>query len=197
MDYTLFIISFASVSFLPGLCMSLALNLGLTFGFRKSLFMFVGELGGVLLVILVCGYGASFILNYDFAFKILQFFGALFLFYTAFVLYKQDLHLKQESLSQKDKFALVLGGFLASVSNPKAWIFMLSLLPSFLGKAKLWELAAIILFIEFLALCTYNLGGKAFGIFLQKYLHILSKISSLCIGFLALLILYELFKGIK
>lgn len=193
MDYTLFIISFASVSFLPGLCMSLALSLGLSIGFKRSLPMMFGELLGVALVIFVCGYWASFVLEFELAFFALQFFGGLFLLYTAFHLFTQKLELSEQKLHSKQFFSLIMQGFLASISNPKAWIFMLALLPPFLTKTNLWLLASIILSIEFLALCTYSLGGSAFRVFLKNYLFILSKFSALCVAFLAFKMLYDCF----
>ncbi|EMQ6979878.1 hypothetical protein WH843_001617 [Campylobacter coli] len=39
MDYTLFILTFVSVSLLPGLCMSLAFSLGLSLGYKNTLWM--------------------------------------------------------------------------------------------------------------------------------------------------------------
>lgn len=193
MDYTLFVLSFASVSFLPGLCMSLALSLGLSIGFKKTLWMMAGELFGVLLVVVLCGVGASFILKFNFAFMVFKFFGSLFLLYTAYTLFHQKLELQKSEFGFKDKGSLVLQGFLATISNPKAWIFMLALLPPFLQKSNLFVLSSIIIFIEFLALCTYALGGAAFGLFLRDHINKLSKFSALCVAFLAFFMLYELF----
>lgn len=65
MSFALFILSFASISFLPGLCMSLALSLGLSIGFKKTLWMMAGELLGVLVVILICAFSAKLILSYE------------------------------------------------------------------------------------------------------------------------------------
>lgn len=192
MNYALFIITFASVSFLPGLCMSLALSLGISIGFKRSLPFMLGALVGLLVVIIVCGYGASFALRYPLAFYALQFFGSLFLFYTAFLLFRQKTKLKDEKMSHKDEFALVAQGFLTSISNPKAWVFMIALLPPFLVKSNLAILATIILCIETCALCTYVLGGSVFRLFLKAHIDKLTKFSAICVGVLGIFMLYEL-----
>ncbi|EIQ0248603.1 hypothetical protein N6A57_001307 [Campylobacter coli] len=57
MDYTLFILTFVSVSLLPGLCMSLAFSLGLSLGYKNTLWMIFGELVGLALVVLCCALG--------------------------------------------------------------------------------------------------------------------------------------------
>lgn len=89
MDYALFIITFASVCFLPGVCMSLTLSFGISIGFRRSLPFMCGALSGLLAVVIVCGYGTNLIARFPNAFYALRLCGILFLFYTAFMLFKQ------------------------------------------------------------------------------------------------------------
>lgn len=191
MNYALFVLTFVSVSFLPGLCMSLALSLGASIGFWRTCYMMVGELVGLLLCIVLCGYGSSFILEHEAAFKAFRVGGAAFLLYTAFTLYRAQITLCEVKFTARDKAALFMQGFLATITNPKAWIFLLSLLPPFLAKSNLPTLAAIILSIELCALCTYTLGGSAFGLFLKNHLAKLSKFSALCVGLLGFVMLYE------
>ncbi|EHJ7668303.1 LysE family transporter [Campylobacter coli] len=131
MDYTLFILTFVSVSLLPGLCMSLAFSLGLSLGYKNTLWMIFGELVGLVLVVLCCALGIEFILRYENLFKFFQIAGALYLLYIAFVLFKSKSQITQEKIIHKKKFSLIIQGFIASSSNPKAWIFMFSILPSF------------------------------------------------------------------
>ena len=47
----LFIPTIALVSLTPGMCMMLALSLGITAGYRRTLWMMAGELVGVALVV--------------------------------------------------------------------------------------------------------------------------------------------------
>ena len=191
MSFALFILSFASISFLPGLCMSLALSLGLSIGFKKTLWMMAGELLGVLVVILICAFSAKLILSYEFAFKVLQIGGVFFLFDTSFVLFRQKISLTNAKLSTKDRISLILQGFLATISNPKAWIFMLALLPALLDEFSLALICVVILFIEFCALCVYASGGSAFSIFLARHIDKLSKLSAFCVFLMACFMLYE------
>jgi len=47
----LLIPTIAAVSLTPGMCMTLAFSLGLSIGYRRTLFMMLGELLGVTLVV--------------------------------------------------------------------------------------------------------------------------------------------------
>lgn len=192
MDYALFIITFASVCFLPGVCMSLTLSLGISIGFRRSLPFMCGALSGLLVVVVVCGYGTNLIVRFPNAFYALRLFGILFLFYTAFMLFKQKARFRDEKISQRDRFALIAQGFLTSLSNPSAWIFMVALLPQFLQKSHLAVLALMIAILHIIALCTYSLGGSVFRIFLKEHIDKLVKCSALCVLVLGIVMLYNL-----
>lgn len=191
MDYLLFIATFASVSFLPGVTMNLALSLGLSVGFKKTLLMMFGSLCGFTLVVVLCGYGANFILSYSLAFRIFQVISALFLIYFAWRFFILEVVLEEQHCEKKDRISLVIQGFLISISNPKAYIFFLALLPPFLAKSNLLILASIMVILEFIALTTYALGGSMFRLFLHHHINKLSKFSALCLFVLALWILYE------
>lgn len=191
MDYLLFITTFASVSFLPGVTMNLALSLGLSIGFKKTLSMMFGSLCGFTLVVMLCGYGASFILSYSLAFRIFQVISGLFLIYLAWRFFTQKITLQEQHCEKKDRISLILQGFIVSISNPKAYIFFLALLPPFLAKSNLFILASIMVILEFIALMTYALGGSMFRLFLHQHINKLSKFSALCLFALALWILYE------
>lgn len=191
MDYTLFILTFVSVSLLPGLCMSLAFSLGLSLGYKNTLWMIFGELVGLALVVLCCALGIEFILRYENLFKFFQIAGALYLLYIAFILFKSKSQITQEKIIHKKKFSLIIQGFIASSSNPKAWIFMFSILPSFLKfQVNVNILLLIILLIEFCSLSLYALGGSIFKIFMNKHLDKINKISALFIFAMALLAYY-------
>lgn len=192
MDYTLLILTFASVSLLPGFCMNLAFSLGLSLGYKNTLWMMFGELIGLALVILCCALGAGFILQYEILFTIFQICAALYLLYIAFILFKANNQITQEKVVKKRKFSLIFQGFIASSSNPKAWIFMLSILPYFLQfKVNLSFLVFVILLIEFCSLSLYALGGSVFKIFMNKHLDKINKFSALCLFVLALSIIYK------
>lgn len=187
MDYLFFIFTFACVSLLPGLCMNLAFSLGLSLGYKNTLWMMLGELLGLGLIVLCCAFGAGFIAHHEFLFKIFKICGALYLLYVAFCLFRAKAKLREEKISKKARVSLFLQGFMASTSNPKAWIFILSILPSFLKfNSNVFLLLFIILFIEFSSLSLYALGGSLFKSFMNKHIVKLNKISALCVAVLGI-----------
>ncbi|HAA2086661.1 threonine transporter RhtB [Campylobacter coli] len=172
--------------------MSLAFSLGLSLGYKNTLWMIFGELVGLALVVLCCALGIEFILRYENLFKFFQIAGALYLLYIAFILFKSKSQITQEKIIHKKKFSLIIQGFIASSSNPKAWIFMFSILPSFLKfQVNVNILLLIILLIEFCSLSLYALGGSIFKIFMNKHLDKINKISALFIFAMAFSVLYK------
>ena len=66
---TMFIPTFFFVSITPGMCMTLALTLGMSIGYRRTLWMMAGELVGVALVSVSAVLGiAAIMLNYPWLF---------------------------------------------------------------------------------------------------------------------------------
>ncbi|HDZ5065960.1 TPA: LysE family translocator [Campylobacter jejuni] len=187
MDYLLFIFTFACVSLLPGLCMNLAFSLGLSLGYKITLWMMFGELFGLGLIVVCCAFGAGFITQHEFLFKVFKICAALYLLYIAFNLFFAKSKISEEKISKKEKLSLLLQGFITSVSNPKAWVFILSIVPSFLNfNTNLFLLVFIILFIEFCSLSLYALGGSLFKTFMNQHVTKLNKISALCVAVLGI-----------
>jgi len=78
----LFAPTFFLVSISPGMCMTLALTLGMSIGVRNTLWMMWGELLGVALVALAAVIGVSSImLRFPHLFSILKVLGACYLLY--------------------------------------------------------------------------------------------------------------------
>ena len=79
---TMFIPTFFFVSITPGMCMTLALTLGMSIGYRRTLWMMVGELVGVALVSVSAVLGiAAIMLNYPWLFTALKFIGVGYILY--------------------------------------------------------------------------------------------------------------------
>ncbi|MGO2276613.1 LysE family translocator, partial [Pseudoalteromonas nigrifaciens] len=77
-----FIPTFFFVSITPGMCMTLAMTLGMSIGVRRTLWMMLGELLGVASVAVAAVLGvASIMLNYPEAFAILKWVGGAYLIY--------------------------------------------------------------------------------------------------------------------
>lgn len=83
LDYALltaFIPTFFFVSITPGMCMTLALTLGMSIGVKRTLWMMTGELVGVAVVATAAVIGvAAIMLNYPSLFTILKWIGGAYL----------------------------------------------------------------------------------------------------------------------
>jgi len=98
-----------------------------------------------------------------------------------------------DKASQASGLCLAAQGFLIAVSNPKAWAFLMSLLPPFIDPKlslvpQLSILVYIIIITEFCCLVMYAKGGNTLGNFLYKKgnIHLMNRITGtimLCLGF--------------
>lgn len=178
LDYTLlslFIPTFMLVSATPGMCMTLALTLGMTIGIRKTLWMMWGELAGVATVAILAVIGvASLMLNYPTAFNVFKYLGGSYLIYIGVQQWRSRGRVSKinaQEASIVDAKKLMLQGFITAIANPKGWAFTVSLLPPFINPElemapQLAMLVIIILLSEFLFMMLYASGGKSLGLLL-------------------------------
>ncbi len=188
----LFVPTFFLVSVTPGMCMSLAMTLGMRVGYRRTLYMMVGEMIGVAVVCMSVMYGvAFFLLDNPIVFLAFKIVGGCYLIYLGIQLFVSKPEVN-ELISQKiySNSQLFTQGFITAFSNPKGWAFMVSLLPPFISKEypitpQLTLLIAIILVSEFVAMSLYAVGGKKLNTLLTKSnkSHWLNKIAG---GFLCI-----------
>lgn len=192
LDFTLvslFIPTFFIVSITPGMCMTLAMVLGMSIGIRKTLWMMWGELIGVAIVAISSVIGVSAImLEFPEIFDILKFIGAGYLFYIGINMWRSKgklaISINNNSTVNANKGSLFYQGFITAIANPKGWAFMISLLPPFINTQyalapQLSVLISIILISEFTCMMLYAAGGKTIGkVFTEqsnvKYLNRLS-----------------------
>ena len=124
----LFIPTIASVSFTPGLCMTLAFTLGLSIGYKRTLWMMMGELTGVATVFATTFWSLGWLLSRDpIYFQVISAVGGTYLLYLAIRLFNetpQDLNARR--LDETHAGALILLGFVTAVSNPKGWAFLMA-----------------------------------------------------------------------
>jgi len=172
-----FVPTFFFVSLTPGLCMTLALTMGMTIGVRKTLWMMSGELLGVGLVAASAVMGvAAIIAQSPELFLILKYGGGAYLAYLGVQLWlskgRMALRLDDEAAVLPQRVELAVQGFITAISNPKAWAFMIALLPPFIDLKhalgpQLAVLVALILVMEFICMVIYASGGKTLRKFLQ------------------------------
>ncbi len=160
--------AFFVISLSPGLCMTLSMSLGISIGARRTQWMMLGELAGLALVSTAAVLGAaSILLQSPLIFQVFRWLGAAYLFYTAWQTWRAPpLNAAAGAgLRERGTGALVLQGFVTATANPKAWIFMVALLPPFIDGAQplapqFLALLAVVLAIEFTCLQIYAHGGR-------------------------------------
>lgn len=172
---SVFIPTFMMVSLTPGLCMTLAMVLGMTQGVRRALWMMLGELAGVAVVAVAAGAGmATLMLRYPAFFTAFKWVGGAYLAYLGIMMWRSrgrmaipDLQADEGSggPARVSRRALAIQGFITAIANPKGWAFFMALLPPFLDTTRplplqLVTLVALILIIEFGALMLYATGGR-------------------------------------
>lgn len=167
---SVFIPTFFFVSITPGMCMTLALSLGMSIGYKRTLWMMAGEVVGVAVVSVAAVLGiAAVMLNYPWLFVIFKAIGASYLFYLGVQMWlsKGKLALNSESMETQvsHNWDLVMQGFITAIANPKGWAFMISLLPPFIDNSQpltmqLVLLVSIIMVSEFVCMTLYATGGK-------------------------------------
>ncbi len=175
-----FIPTFFFFSVTPGMCMTLAMTLGMSIGVRRSLYMMWGELLGLALISLGSVIGvASIMLSYPHVFQFLKLLGGIYLLYVGFNMWlsKGKMAITNMDVGASNappsRRGLAMQGFFTAITNPKAWALMVSFLPPFINPQQafipqLTLLIVIILITEFTCLMLYATGGRTLRLFLQK-----------------------------
>ncbi|MDC1319653.1 LysE family translocator [Litorivicinus sp.] len=174
----LFVPTFFFVSVTPGLCMTLALTLGMTIGVRRTLWMMAGELVGVALVVLATLAGvAAIMLEHPDLFIIFKLAGGTYLAYLGVQLWrskgKMAITTEIGISAQTSRRELISQGFITAISNPKGWAFFVALLPPFIDyqqpvASQISIMLVLILLLEFICLIAYASGGSALSRYLQN-----------------------------
>ncbi len=173
-----FIPIFFIISITPGLCMTLALTMGIAIGVRNTMKMMLGELIGVLIVagISVVG-GGAIVSSFPMAFLFLKYGGGLYLMVVGYQMINSRgslaLNFDGANVYEISFIKLSLQGFITAVANPKGWAFFIAIVPAFINYEislfpQMSALVFIILVIEFLSLMLYAIGGQALGVLLKR-----------------------------
>jgi len=171
-----FIPTFFFVSITPGMCMTLAMTLGMSIGVRRTMWMMIGELIGVALVAIAAVLGvASVMLNYPDIFEILKWLGGGYLAYIGINMWlsKGKMAINDNQQHDVSRHSLFTQGLVTAIANPKGWAFMISLLPPFINVERevapqLIMLLSVIMITEFTSMMAYATGGKSLRLFLNR-----------------------------
>jgi homoserine/homoserine lactone efflux protein len=168
--------SFFLVALSPGLCMTLSMSLGISIGVRRTSWMMAGELTGIALVGTSAVLGvAALLLKAPTLFEVFKWIGAVYLFYMGWQTWRAEPPLPEQlggDGNRRTRWSLIVQGFVTAVANPKAWAFLVALLPPFVDQRRplapqLLTLLSLMLIIEFISLQIYAHGGRV----LSEQLH--------------------------
>ena len=199
MNFLLFFITLAPISMMPGINMTYAMSVGMSFGYKHSFFVMAGQLLAIAFVSFSCMLGVGAVLHhFEYAFKALNIIAGLYMLYLGVMLFfgKGELSITNVS-NLPSKKQMFINGLIVSVSNPKAWIFFSALLPTFLDKddpfslARMCVITVTLVFIEFLALNIYALGGAMLQKFLQTHLRLLEICTAIIVCTIGVLLLFR------
>lgn len=127
------------ISISPGAGAIASMSSGLNYGFKQGYWNTIGLQLAILVqfVIVAAGAGVLFATT-PWAFSMVKWFGVLYLVYLAYLQWTAPIKsIELETLLyQPSIFKLMMHGFLVNMSNPKAIVFLLAVLPQFLDLSK-------------------------------------------------------------
>ncbi|ODL92439.1 LysE family transporter [Acinetobacter pittii] len=172
------------ISISPGAGAIASMSSGLNYGFRHGYWNAIGLQVALVLqiVVVAAGIGVLFATT-PLAFQAVKWFGVAYLLYLAYLQWTapvKDIEIQQEK-RDKSALALLLNGFVVNISNPKAIVFLLAVLPQFLDLSKpQWIqyliMAATMITIDLIVMAGYTgLASKVLRLLRsprqQKYLN--------------------------
>ena len=172
------------ISVSPGAGAIASMSSGLNYGFKHGYWNAIGLQLALLVQIAIVAAGAGVLFaTTPWAFLIVKWFGVGYLLYLAYLQWiapTQSIEIQQD-LPNKSRSKLILHGFLVNMSNPKAIVFLLAVLPQFLDLSKpQWIqyviMAATMISIDLIVMAGYTgLAAKVLRLLKspkqQKYLN--------------------------
>jgi threonine/homoserine/homoserine lactone efflux protein len=163
-----FIPTWFFISITPGMCMTLAMTLGMSVGVTRTMWMMLGEVLGVATVAILAVLGvASLMLNYPLLFIWFKWIGGAYLIFLGVRMWLANVDVSNYAIinRQLSSINLMSQGYITAVANPKGWAFMVSILPPFISVEKpivlqFSVLLAIIMLSELICMLIYANGGK-------------------------------------
>jgi len=127
------------ISISPGAGAIASMSSGLNYGFRHGYWNAIGLQVALVLQIMVVAAGVGVLFaTTPLAFQAVKWYGVAYLLYLAYLQWIapiKDIEIQQEK-RDKSALALLLNGFVVNISNPKAIVFLLAVLPQFLDLSK-------------------------------------------------------------
>jgi len=130
-----FIIASALLAIAPGPDNLYVLTQSIANGKKYGLATTMGLVSGCLVHTTLLAFGISAIIKEnEHIFFVIKLFGALYLFYLAYIVFRSDVHLQlsNSEVPKKGLVQLFKQGFIMNVLNPKVTLFFLAFFPGFL-----------------------------------------------------------------
>ncbi len=150
------------ISISPGAGAIASMSSGLNYGFRRGYWNAFGLQLALLvqIAIVAAGVGVLFATT-PWAFLVVKWFGILYLLYLAFMQWTasaQSIDIETEQPT-KSIPKLILHGFIVNISNPKAIVFLLAVLPQFLDLSKPQWIQYVIMAITMITIDLIVMAG--------------------------------------
>ena len=150
------------ISISPGAGAIASMSSGLNYGFKHGYWNALGLQLALLVQIGVVAAGAGVLFaTTPWAFQIVKWFGVLYLLYLAFLQWTapaKSIEI-QQNLPDKSRGKLMLHGFLVNMSNPKAIVFLLAVLPQFLDLSKPQWIQYVIMAVTMISIDLIVMAG--------------------------------------
>lgn len=150
-------------------------------GRKFGLATVAGLISGCLVHTTLVAFGVSVIIKEnDSLFFVIKLFGALYLLYLAFKVYrsKSELKLNSEHIPKKSTSQLFKQGFIMNVLNPKVSIFFLAFFPGFLFSKSLstvvqfYVLGLIFMFVSAIVFSTIAILAGSISEYIKQHKHV-------------------------
>ena len=147
--------------------MTLAFTLGMTIGYRQTLWMMLGELAGVATVFAATFWSLGWLLRAksDVVHGTLSGGRRVFTLSICNAFREPAATLETIDALSTRPFQLIALGYITAVSNPKGWAFLLALLPGFINEdtslpTQFSWMLSIMMLTEFTSMSVYAGGGR-------------------------------------
>ena len=130
-----FITASVLLAFMPGPDIIYIITLSISKGKKYGITTVLGLVSGVIIHTSFIAFGIAAIINKsDTLFISIKLFGALYMFFLAYKVFKSKsgLNLAQKNITQRSYFQFFRQGFIMNVLNPKVAIFFLAFFPGFI-----------------------------------------------------------------
>jgi threonine/homoserine/homoserine lactone efflux protein len=153
----------------------------ITHGKASGLATVSGLITGCLIHTTLVAFGVSVLIKEnDYLFLVIKIFGASYLLFLAFKVYRSDgsLHLNNKSIPKKTGWQLFKQGFLMNVLNPKVSLFFLALFPGFLFSNSISEvtqfyvLGFLFMAVSFFIFSSIAILAGSISIYIKQHKHI-------------------------